>query len=74
METHTTPAEGLEVLINTEELSEYLGVPIATIYDWRVDAKGPRGIRVGRHLKFAVSDVRAWLEQNRDADRTLEGR
>lgn len=74
METYTSPAEGLEALLSIEALSEYLGVPVATIYDWRVDGKGPRGIRVGRHLRFAVSDVRAWLDQNRDADRNLEGR
>ncbi len=74
METYTNPAEGLEALLSIEALSEYLGVPVATIYDWRVDGKGPRGIRVGRHLRFAVSDVRAWLDQNRDADRNAEGR
>jgi len=47
-------------------LAEYLGVPVATIYDWRVDGKGPCAIRIGRHVKFALSDVRAWVAQQRE--------
>ncbi len=59
-------APGLEPLLTVEELAGYLGVPVATIYDWRVDGKGPRAIRVGRHVKFAVSDVRAWIDAQRE--------
>ena len=29
---------------------------------------GPRAYRFGKHLKFAVSDVRAWIEQQRELD------
>ncbi|WP_448061799.1 helix-turn-helix transcriptional regulator [Cellulomonas hominis] len=67
-ETTTTQRapDGLEPLLGVEELAGYLGVPVATVYDWRVDGKGPRGIRVGRHVRFAVGDVRAWLEERRD--------
>lgn len=52
--------------MNIEDLAEYLGIPITTIYDLRVDGKGPCAIRVGRHVKFAVSDVNAWIEQQRE--------
>src|SRR5688500_18353995 len=47
---------GLEQLISIDELAEYLGVPVKTIYDWRLTG-GPCAIRVGRHLKYAISDV-----------------
>ena len=67
MKTETTPSSGLEPLLSIEDLAGYLGVPIATIYDWRVDGKGPCAIRVGRHVKFAVSDVQAWLVQQRES-------
>lgn len=60
-----TPTRGLEPLLTVTELADYLGVPVATIYDWRVDGKGPRAIRIGRHLKFAASDVRSGLETKR---------
>ncbi|MCL2463992.1 MAG: helix-turn-helix domain-containing protein [Micrococcales bacterium] len=53
---------GLEPLLGIEELAGYLKVPVATIYDWRVDGKGPRAIRVRKHVQFMVADVRVWLE------------
>jgi excisionase family DNA binding protein len=76
MEATTDTESGLEPLLGIETLADYLGVPVTTIYDWRVAGKGPCGIRVGRHIKFAVSDVRAWLAQQREArpGRRHEGR
>ncbi|MPZ62233.1 MAG: helix-turn-helix domain-containing protein [Propionibacteriales bacterium] len=68
MDNDPTPAGGLEPLLTVTELADYLGVPVATIYDWRVDRTGPRAIRIGRHLKFAVSDVRSWLETQREPE------
>lgn len=59
-------AWGLEPLIDIAELASYLGVPVATIYDWRVRGKGPAAYRFGKHLKFAVSDVRAWVAEQRE--------
>ncbi|WP_423464177.1 helix-turn-helix transcriptional regulator [Promicromonospora sp. MS192] len=66
METHTSPAGGLDPLLSLDELAEYLGIPVRTIYDWRTDGKGPRGVRIGKHVKFFHSDVRAWLDQQRE--------
>jgi excisionase family DNA binding protein len=57
---------GLEPLMDVHELEAYLGIPISTVYDWRVHGKGPTAYRFGKHLKFAVSDVRAWIAQQRD--------
>ena len=60
----------LEPLLNIDELADYLGVPVSTIYDWRTRGCGPRAYRFGKHLKFAVSDVRLWVEQQRDGAQT----
>ena len=57
---------GLEPLIGVEELSEYLGVPVTTIYDWRVAGKAPRAFKLGKHLRFALSDVQDWLEERHE--------
>ena len=43
-EDPTTPSSGLDPLLSIEELAEYLGVLVTTIYDWRVDGKGPCGV------------------------------
>ena len=67
METNTT-LSGLEPLIGIEELAEYLGVPIKTLYKWRQEGTGPCSVRVGRHVRYFVSDVRDWLSQQRGFD------
>ena len=67
MRTQQTALSGLDPLLSVGELAEYLGVPVRTIYDWRQTGHGPRGIRIGRHLKFAVSDVMTWIDSQRDA-------
>jgi excisionase family DNA binding protein len=45
-----------------EEVSDHLGVPINTLYQWRRKGVGPKASRVGRHLRYKWSDVDAWLE------------
>ncbi|MET9410529.1 helix-turn-helix domain-containing protein [Streptomyces sp. NPDC002935] len=44
------------------DVAELLGVPIETVYQWRRKRTGPRGFRVGRHLRYDPDDVRAWVE------------
>lgn len=63
----TTPIlSGLEPLLSIEELSEYLGVPVRTLYDWRLVGRGPCAVHVGRQIRCFVSDVHEWLRQNRE--------
>ncbi|MEI2811964.1 MAG: helix-turn-helix domain-containing protein [Nocardioides sp.] len=57
---------GLEPLIGVEELAEYLGAPVQTIYDWRLSGRAPRAYKFGKHLRFAASDIAAWLEQRHE--------
>lgn len=68
-----TPAGGMDPLLSIDELADYLGLPARTIYAWRTEGKGPRGVRLGKHVKFLVSDVQAWLAAQRD-DTDPEGR
>ena len=62
----SSEAWGLDALISIAELSAYLGVPVATIYDWRVHGHGPAAFRFGKHLRFAISDVRAWIAEQKE--------
>ncbi|QHC18226.1 helix-turn-helix domain-containing protein [Streptomyces sp. GF20] len=43
------------------DLTDLLGVPVETVYQWRRKDTGPRGFRVGRHLRYDPEDVRAWV-------------
>jgi len=55
-------------LITPEDLATELGVPRATISQWRWKGGGPRGVRVGKHLRFRREDVDAWIEQQADPE------
>ena len=60
------PVPGLEPMIDIHTLAHYLGVPVSTVYDWRTKRRGPVGYRFGKHVMFALSDVKVWIEQQRD--------
>ncbi len=53
-------------LMTTEELANYMSVPLQTIYAWRAHRKAPPAIRVGKFLRFRRSDVDAWLTARSD--------
>jgi len=60
------PREPIDALLSIPELAAFLGVPIATIYQWRHHRRGPASYRVGRHVRYRHSDVEHWLEAQRD--------
>jgi excisionase family DNA binding protein len=49
------------------DVAELLGVPVETVYQWRRKRTGPRGFRVGRHLRFDPEDVRRWVAEQMEA-------
>ena len=57
----------LEPLLTTQDLADFLHVPIATIYAWRYRRQGPPGFRVGRHLRYRWADIQQWLDQRLEA-------
>lgn len=54
-------------LLGPDEVAAFLGVPLRTIYRWRSRREGPRGYRVGRHVRYRLDDVERWLEDRSDA-------
>ena len=54
-------------LLTVEELADYLGVPVATLYQWRYRREGPPGFRVGRYVRYRRTDVKAWIERQLDS-------
>lgn len=51
-------------MLSPPELADYFRVPLASVYRWRVTGTGPRGIRIGKHVRYRRADVEAWLEAN----------
>ena len=48
-------------LMTTSEVAEYLTVPVTTLYRWRQTGEGPRALRIGKHLRYPMADLHAWL-------------
>ena len=44
------------------EVAAFLRVPVQTLYTWRKRGYGPPAARVGRHLRYDASAVRAWVQ------------
>jgi predicted DNA-binding transcriptional regulator AlpA len=49
-------------LWSVQDVSRFLGVPVATLHQWRYVGTGPKAYRVGKHLRYDPADVKAWLD------------
>ena len=50
-----------EPLLAPEDVAAILGVPVGTLYQWRYQRKGPRALRVGRHLRYRQRDIEEFI-------------
>lgn len=53
--------------ITTHEVAELLRTSPETVRYWRHIGTGPRSLKVGRRVLYAVEDVEAWLAAARKA-------
>ena len=59
----TRDQQAPDPLLSPEDVSDWLQIPVGTLYQWRYRRRGPNGIMVGRHLRYRRSDVESWLAQ-----------
>ncbi len=52
-----------ERLWSAREVGEFLGVPVATLHQWRYLGNGPAAYRVGKYLRYDPDTVRRWLAE-----------
>lgn len=50
-----------ERLWTVNDVSDFLGVPVSTLHQWRYHGTGPAAFRVGKHLRYDPATVRQWL-------------
>jgi len=62
----------LETLLNEKELARLLRVSIGTLRYWRMGERGPRYRKVGQLVRYAPSDVHAWLTRRPCGGETAE--
>jgi predicted DNA-binding transcriptional regulator AlpA len=54
----------MEKLMSIEDVAEFVGVPVNTLYQWRRKGTGPTAFRVGRFLRYDPVNVREWLAEH----------
>ena len=50
-------------LMTVDEVSDFLRVPVHTLYRWRGNGYGPAGRKIGKHLRYRPEDVDAWVAE-----------
>ena len=61
--------EQSKTFLSPAGLADYLEIPIATVYAWRHSGTGPPGAKIGRHVRYRVSVVDRWVEDQATAGR-----
>jgi Helix-turn-helix domain len=52
-------------LVDETEAATYLGdLPVRTLRQWRYVGRGPRYVKVERHVRYRISDLDRWLDAN----------
>jgi predicted DNA-binding transcriptional regulator AlpA len=46
--------------LSRSELADRYGLPVKTLAQWASKGTGPRYARMGRHVRYRLSDVIAW--------------
>jgi excisionase family DNA binding protein len=64
----TTVRSATEPSMTLSELAAFLSVSNQALYDLRSKGRGPRGFRVGRQIRFRMSEVEAWIAGMEAAD------
>ncbi|MET8896892.1 helix-turn-helix transcriptional regulator [Streptomyces albogriseolus] len=50
------------------DIAEMFEVPLETVYQWRKKRTDPPGFRIGKHLRYDLADVRAYVDQRKHAE------
>jgi len=48
--------------MRTSQAAELLGMSVATLESWRLRGYGPRFVKAGRCVRYAETDVLAWID------------
>lgn len=58
----------MEKLLSVDEVADYLGIPVNTLYQWRHKGTGPTAFRVGRFLRYDPAAIRGWLTEHSEVE------
>jgi predicted DNA-binding transcriptional regulator AlpA len=53
--------------LSPRDLAGRYGLPLETVYTWNKTGRGPKYLKIGRHVRYRLADVLAW-EKTRVAE------
>lgn len=57
------PGRVVQVLLTPDEVADMLRIPVRSLYVQRSAGRPtPPGVKIGRHLRYRLADVEAWIE------------
>jgi len=62
MKTPISDPRRIAPLWSIQDVSDYLQVPVQTLYTWRSRGEGPPARKVGKYLRYVPEDVVTWVE------------
>ena len=68
MDTNLAVTSATQPAMTLSELAAHLSVSTQALCGLRSKGRGPRGFRVGRQLRFRMSEIEAWLARMMAAD------
>ena len=60
-EPHRAEPRPLEGLMDPQATAAFLGVSVLSLADWRTKGTGPSYMKVGRCVRYRLSDLETWL-------------
>lgn len=62
--TPNTAVAVAHVLLTPQEVADMLRIPVRSLYVQRSAGRPtPPGVKIGRHLRYRLADVEAWVEE-----------
>ena len=58
-----------ESLLTTAEVAELLRLSPGRLRNLRSEGRAPRGVKIGRSVRFKLRDVRVWLDAHAEPER-----
>lgn len=57
---------GYDPLLSVDQVSDWLGIPKGTLYQWRSRCQGPRAIKIGNGIRYRRSEIETYLDLHTD--------
>lgn len=61
-QSHSVSSGHRSPFCTTKEAAKYLGLKRTTLEAWRCRGGGPRYLKLGRSVRYRLSDLDAWVE------------